>query len=158
MEFTDLMRNFGADFGLADFAPDDDGAWNVVIDGMPVSFTELDDPPRLRMSAPVCELPENEPEALLQEMLEGMFMGQSTGGAVFSVAEGDGTVLLRRTDPLLTLDFGGFKAILQRFVNILERWRKTAETGLSSAAGAEDVRQPPASAMRMMNASGFLRI
>ena len=158
MEFADLMRKFGADFGIAGFAPGEDGAWSVVIDGMPVSFTELDDPPRLRISAPVCELPENEPETLLEEMLEGMFMGQATGGAVFSVAEGDGTIFLRRTDPLPALDPEGFKAILERFVNILERWRKTAETSLSSADGTGDVRQALASAMRRMSASGFLRV
>ena len=52
-------------------------------------------------------------------------MGRATGGSSLSVDPESEKVLLHRSDPLKALDFERFKSVLQKFVNVLEFWRRT---------------------------------
>ena len=158
MEFQDLMKGFGEAFGIADFKPGDDGSWNVEIDGMPVSFSELADPPRMRMRAPVCELPAKGRGALLRVMLESMFMGRATGGAAFALNEGSDSVILHRIDSLQTLGLEAFKELLERFVNILAQWREISARFEPVAGELEKAEQAAVEVSRQMKADGFMRV
>ncbi len=158
MDFGELMGRFGEDFGLEGFGPGEDGAWSVEIDGMPISFVELADPPRVRMTAPVCDLPEKGVGAFSQVLLEAMFMGRATGGAHFFVEQGEPMVFLQRTDPLPALDLEGFKAVLERFVNILEQWRQLGSEFRATGMDLDKVRLAAAQEAQQMSADGFMRV
>ena len=123
MELKDLMEAFAAAFGIADLKPDDAGVYNVKIDEMKVSFVADSDLPRLVTWGEVGELPPEGREKLYRVLLESMYMGKATGGATFSIEEGTDKLVFHRTDPLDTLDFEAFAAMLDTFVNILEKWR-----------------------------------
>ena len=158
MDFRELMEGLGEDFGLKGFKPGEDGTWKVEVDDMPISFVELADPPRVRMTAPVCDLPEKGAGAFSQVLLEAMFMGRATGGAHFFVENGENTVFLQRTDPLPALDLDGFKAVLERFVNILEQWRRLGSEFRASGVDLEKARQAAAEEAHQMSADGFMRV
>lgn len=158
MEFTELMKAFGASFGLDDFKSAEDGSWKIEIRGMRVAFTELADPARIRMRAQVCELPAKGRETLLRTMLESMFMGQATGGASFSVDEGSDDVYLEQTESLATLDPGAFEASLERFANVLSQWRGIVARFEPVAGEKEEAGRSAAEEMRQAESAGFLRI
>ena len=157
MEFSELMRVFGDEFGLSDFKPSKAGQWNVVIDGMRIAFAEMADPARARMQAPLCPLPAQGREVFLQVLMDAMFMGHATGGASFFVDEKD-QVFLQRTDPLPMLDYEAFKRTLERFVNVLEQWRDVVAEFDAVAGDLEKSEQDAADEVRRMNADGFLKV
>ena len=157
MEFSELMRRFGEEFGLDDFKPSEDGLWNVAIDGLRIAFAEMADPPRARMLALLCPLPVQGREAFLQALMDAMFMGRATDGASFFVDEKD-RVFLQRTDPLPLLDYEAFKMTLGRFANVLEQWRDVVAEFGAVAGDLEKTEHDAADEARRMNVDGFIKV
>ena len=91
---------------------------------MTVSFAELKDAGQLLTLAEVCEPPPETQSRLYRMLMEAMHMGSATGGAMFSVAPQGEMIFLQRFDALAALDCDGFKAMLEKFVNVLEEWRR----------------------------------
>ena len=133
MEYAELMKSFGAEVGIADLAPDSEGVCALEVDGMKVSFMELPESGQLATWAPVGDLPPEGRERLYRVFIEAMYMGQATGGSVLSIAPNSDTVHLHRIDSLMLTDLDSFKAMLEKFVNVLEQWRKIV-SGYSEAA------------------------
>ena len=46
-------------------------------------------------------------------------------GSSFSIEPESGKIYLHRVDPVAVLDLNSFSAMLEKFVNMLEQWRKT---------------------------------
>lgn len=124
MEFLGLMEAFGMDVGIGALEPDFDRVCRVDIDGMRVSFLEMPQSGQLVTWAAVCEPPPEGREQLYQMLMEAMFMGRETGGGAFSVDAETGSVYLHRFDALQTMDLDSFKAMLEKFANVLENWRR----------------------------------
>ena len=124
MEFKELIRSFGADVGIADLAPGPEGICTLNIDDMKVSFMEVPENNQLVTWATVGELPPEGRERLYRALIEAMFMGQATGGAVFSIQPNTEKLQLHRVDPLQLTDLASFKTMLENFANLLEQWRK----------------------------------
>ena len=118
MELKEIMTAFAAEIGLTDLAPDEDGVYHLSIDDMTVSFAE--DEGRLLTWAEVCEPPPEGQDRLNRVLLEAMFMGRATGGAVFSIDHESGKVFLHRHDSLAGMELDGFRVMLEGFVNTLE--------------------------------------
>ena len=157
MEFRELMKQFGATIGIEGLAPDETNACSVEIDGMAVAFVEDPEAGTLTTMAEVCEPPAEGEAMLYRVLMQSMFMGEGTAGAVFSVKPDTGRIFLHRTDPLVALDLDAFCAMLEKFVNTLERWRKdiadfrpVAKAVEQAAAAAESPLDRPS--------DGFLQV
>ena len=158
MELKDLMEAFGAAFGLANLKPDETGIYNVKIDDMKVSFASDPDSPRLVTWGEVGELPPEGREKLYRVLLESMYMGKATGGATFSIEEGTDKLVFHRTDPLVTLDFEAFAAMLDTFVNILEKWRGILANFSAVAADQVKSEEQAAQEMRQVSFGTFVKV
>ena len=144
MDLKEIMAAFAAEMGLEALAPDANGLFHIAVDEMTVSFAELADAGRLVTLAEVCEPPPEAQSRLYRMLMEAMHMGSATDGAMFSVAPDGETIFLQRFDALAALDYEGFKAMLEKFVNVLEEWRQVVaafrgvEPAINDAKEEED--------------------
>lgn len=138
MEIDELMRALAADIRLEGLEPDENGAWGLDIDGMAVTFADRANDGRLLICADVGEPPAEGREALYAVLLQAMYLGDGTQGSEFSLDDEE-KVVLQRTLDLRYLDLAEFKAVLEGFVNVLERWRKTLADFRPGAAASADV-------------------
>lgn len=123
-EIHELMADFVAKLNVGDAKPDADGVYHFEIDGMPVSIMEVAELRQLVVLGDLGDLPPvGGRERLYRTMLEAMFMGEGTCGSTFSIDRKSGRVILQRVLPLIALDPDVFMAEIERFVNILEKWR-----------------------------------
>ena len=125
MKLDALMREYAEEAGHKPFVADRNGAFNLEIDSMPVSFEETDDG-HIVLQGPVGGLPPAVSagrERLYRALLEAMFRGRASGGAVFSVDHASDKVYLHRIEHSLALDYIGFKAFVESFINVLAQWR-----------------------------------
>ena len=156
MELKEIMAAFAAEIGLTDLAPDEDGAYHLGIDDMTVSFAE--DGGRLLTWAVLGDPPPEGKDLLNNVLLEAMFMGRATGGAVFSIEHESGRVFLHRHDSLAGMELDGFKATLEGFVNALEAWTHTIADFRAVAPEVEQAEQTNAEEARMMGLGGFMQV
>lgn len=124
MELSEIMAAFAADIGLDGLEPDADGVFHLSVDDMSIKFAEIKGTRQLVTFAEVGEPPPGCRDNLYRVLMEAMFMGRATNGAMFSVPEGGETICLQRLDGLESLKLDDFKATLEAFVNDLERWKK----------------------------------
>lgn len=158
MELKDLMEAFATAFKIVDLKPDDTGIYNVKIDDMKVSFATDPDVPRLVTWGEVGELPPEGREKLFRVLLESMYMGKATGGATFSIEEGTDKLIFHRIDLLDTLDVESFATMLDRFVNILEKWRGILVNFSLVAADQAKAEEQGAQEMREVSFGTFMKV
>lgn len=158
MELKDLMEAFATAFKIVDLKPDDTGIYNVKIDEMKVSFATDPDVPRLVTWGEVGELPPEGREKLFRVLLESMYMGKATGGATFSIEEGTDKLIFHRIDLLDTLDVESFATMLDRFVNILEKWRGILVNFSLVAADQAKAEEQGAQEMREVSFGTFMKV
>lgn len=158
MEYTELMNEFAGRVGLTDPSPIEDGTCRFDIDGMVVNFVEVSEARQLATWAEVGEPPSEGRERFYAGLMEAMFMGRATGGSTFALNPESGRIQLFRLDPLPLLDLEAFMAMLEKFVNVLEQWRKLL--GEFSVAASEIVETEEASEeeSRQMSLGGFLQV
>lgn len=123
MELQELMNGLAAACGMDGLAADADGAYRLNFDDMEVSFKSVGSR-QFVVWAEVCELPPEGRERLYRLLMEAMFLGQATGGAMFSIESKSGKVHLQRIEFLSALDVEAFNGLVEKFVNVLEEWRK----------------------------------
>ena len=154
MELSEIMEQFAQKIGLADFAPDADGSYRLAIDDMTVSFVDEGESRTLATYAEIGDPPPEGVTALYRVLMEAMFMGQATCGSAFSVEPNSGKIFLHRVDSLAALDADAFSAMLEKFVNVLEQWRKLIADFRPVAGEVEKVLsdEPP------MLGSGFMQV
>lgn len=160
MDLKEIMAAFAAESGIESLVADENGAYHLCIDEMSVSFMENPESRRLATWAEVCHVPSEGRERLYQVMMEAMFMGSATGGAMFSVEPGGATIFLQRVDSLETMDIDGFKAMLELFINVLEEWRKLAADFRDIAPELDSVQQEAAEESRQLGlgTGGFMQV
>ena len=124
MELNELMEGLAAACGVKGVMPDAGGAYHLAIDEMNVSFMSIAESGQLVIWGEVAEPPPEGRELLYQVLMESMFMGRATGGAAFSIDAGSGKIFLQRMEALSALDVELFTKMLEKFVNVLEEWRK----------------------------------
>ena len=123
MNFPELMKAFGEGVNLEGFAPNDNGAYQLDIDGMVVSIAEVNEGKKIACCAEVCDLPAESGTRLYRLMLEAMFMGRATGGAVLSIEHESSKVFLHEMESLKDMEVEDFRQLLENFTNTLEEWR-----------------------------------
>ena len=154
MELKEIMAAFAAELGLEALEPDADGLFHLAVDEMTISFAELKDAGQLVTLAEVCEPPPETQSRLYRMLMEAMHMGSATGGAMFSVAPDGEMIFLQRFDALVALDYDGFKAMLEKFVNVLEEWRQTVAAFRAIEPAIKDVKEENDAKMRQFGLGG----
>lgn len=162
MELKELIGQFAAEIGLELLAADKNGCFNFEIDDMPVSISGTDDG-HVVLQGLIGEPPPDAPagrERLYRVLLEAMFRGEGSGGATFSIDKGSGLIFLHMVENEQTLDLVSFKALLEKFVNVLEQWRTVvAEFGFVAGRVDSDLREESESLRKMtVGIDGFIRI
>ena len=124
MEFDELMRTFAAESGIPDLRPDRSGVYALAFDEMQVDFSS--DPKRgeLVFAGEVGALPQSGQTEFLQLLMEAMFVGRTTAGAMFALKPDSDRLVFRLAEPLELLTAFRFREVLERFVNMLEKWRR----------------------------------
>ena len=158
MELKDLMEGLAAEAGMDGVAPDDGGAYHLGIDGMRISLLEAGG--RLALWADVGEPPPEGRERLFRTLLESSFMGEGSGGAAFAIDAKSGRVVLQRIETSGSLDLAGFKSMLEKFVNVLETWRKTVADFRDVAPSLDAAEREENDIARQLGigAEGFMRV
>ena len=124
MEFNELMQAFAAEAGIPGFVPDGSGVYSLAIDGMQVDFAADLDRGQLVFVGEVGVLPQFGRAEFLQLLMEAMFFGRTTAGAVFALKPGSDRLKFRLAEPLELMTAPRFHEVLELFVNTLEQWRR----------------------------------
>ena len=158
MQLNEIISMFCTEFGVEGVQPDEDGAYALAIDDMTLSFAESGG--TLVMASDVGELPAEGRERLYRLMLTAMHGEDAADGAVFSVDDDRDMVVLHRRDELSTLTFETFKARLEKFVNLLEDWRKIfmGFVPLATAMDKEEARRSDENSSARLGVDGFVKV
>lgn len=158
MEFDELMKGFGAEVGIKDFGPDENGVFALVIDDMNVEFEEVPGSNQFVIRSAVGELPPEGRERLYRTLLDAMYMGEVTGGACFSFIPDSNIVCLFRFVFLLQSDVSSFKKDLEKFVNTLEEWRRIVSAFSALSPELAEAEKAKSKEQRELSLGGFLQV
>ena len=155
MELNEIISLFCTEFGVDGVQPDEGGAYALAIDGIEVAFAECDGV--LVMAADIGKLPAECRERLYRLMLTAMHGAE---GTMFSVDDERDTAVLHRRDELSSLTFEAFKARLEKFVNLLEDWRKIfmGFVPLATAMDKEEARRSDENSSARLGVDGFVKV
>lgn len=157
MELAELIEGFAEKLGLAGLSLTD-GMCQVDIDGMVITFVEVAATHQVITCAEVGEPPPEGRERLYKVLMESMYMGRATGGSTFSLDPENGSLQLFRFDSLLLLDVESFMAMLEKFVNLLEQWRKMIGEFSDAAPGISNAEAEVAAETQRFSLGGFMQV
>ncbi len=122
MKFPELIDALGKVIGV-ELTPED-GSVMLEIDEMPVVIRELVELDAVVLMGPIGEPPPERQEQLLKALLDANHLFAGTGGGTLSRDPETGIFHLCRMLPLALTDTEAFSSALERFVNVVETWRK----------------------------------
>lgn len=122
MEFGELVSGLSRRLGIE--LAVENGICSIDIDGMVVNLHDISELGVIFFQAEIGEAPPQGLEPLLVSMLEANHLFQATGGATISRDPETGRFHLCRCAEAANLDVGRFSELLEKFVNVLEIWRK----------------------------------
>lgn len=154
----EIIGLFAEEVGLGEVRPNAAGAYHFDIDGMTVAFRETADASGLLVYGEVGALPPEGDELFCRVMLQSMFAEGELSGAAFSIHPETDRVFLQRLMPLEGLDLPRFKALLEAFVNELEKWRGILSDYSPATERIDAAMKQDARAAREFEHSGFLRV
>lgn len=141
MTFDELIRDFGGQIGVE--LTSRDGMVALDIDGMSVLIQELHELDAVVVLGEIGEPPPQGLEALLSSMLNANHLFAGTSGGTLSRDPESGKFFLCRWKPLALADAASFAAMMDRFLNVLETWRKlVADYRPVAASAATEVEEP----------------
>ena len=158
MELNEIMAAFAAEVGLERLEPDAEGVFHLGVDEMSIALAEVRDSRQLVTFAEVGEPPSGCRDRLYRVLMEAMFMGRATNGAMFAVPAGGETICLQRFDALATLELDGFKAMLEAFVNDLEHWQKFVAEFRDVANAIDADKEQEAAVLREVGLGDGIRV
>lgn len=123
MEYVELMTKLGEGFGIEGLEPDDDGHFNLSVDGTIVSFGEQAERGLLDIVARICDFPAEDADSVLKVLMTAMAPGSAAEDYSFFVVDDDDGLYLRRIERLADLDVKGVCQALEKFANALDEWR-----------------------------------
>ena len=158
MELNVLMDGIAASANLGSCSPDEDGAYRMLIDNMPVTICETNDGQVLLM-AEVGEPPASS-DRLHRVLLEAMQPSREGVPGSFSVDPGTGKIGFHQMKAAVLLDGDSFKAFLGDFVNALAQWRSFLVDYRPVAERCEVAKAEPTQAFHglVVSMEGFLQV
>ena len=151
MTFDELIRDFGGKIGV-ELTPTD-GAVALAVDDMSVLIQELPELDAVVLLGEIGEPPPEGLERLLTAMLDANHLFAGTGGGTLSRDPESGKFHLCRWESLALADGESFAAVVEKFVNVLETWRKLVADYRPPAADVAEGAGAPA-----FGQNGFLQI
>jgi hypothetical protein len=133
MQYSDLMHRLGVELGLADFAPDEQGACAIQRDGLKVSFY-ADPGDAFTVICPLGHIDLDDLESQ-QGLLRGNLFAHGIGGSAIGI-DGEGGAYLTQPFRSGELSFQSFLATLERFVALAGRWRTILANSQAQVADA----------------------
>lgn len=155
MELNELMTGFAAESGIDGLVPDGDGIYHLGVDDMVISVAGSEGGGEVALLGELGELPPEGAEEFYRSMMEAMYQGKATGGAVFSLERASRRLCVHQREELARLDSVKFKSLLEKFADTVEEWRQKLldfRPGVPTSAVAGDV---PMSDMGM---GGFMQV
>lgn len=121
-----LITNFGKLLTLPELKLDPSSNSCVLLfDGDIVLNIEFDAPSdQLILSVYLDELPADEPQAALRELMVANLYWHRTDGATLGLEEATNGIILAQARGVSELDDGSFEKLVENFVNQAERWKK----------------------------------
>ena len=123
MEYNELIAGFAAKFGLEGIVTKD-GITALSFDNMKVEIVNNEVDGSVLLYGVVGQGPTDDIPKYNAFLLQANFLFQGTGGATLSQNPRTKEYVLVRAFPLEYMDTDAFIAVLEAFVNGLERWRK----------------------------------
>lgn len=153
MTFDELVKGFGEKIGVE--LAMEDGVVALNVDGMPVMIQELSELNAINILGEIGEPPPEGLETLLSSMLNANHLFAGTAGGTLSRDPENGKFFLCRWEPLALADVESFTAVVDKFVNVLETWRKILSDYRPSQTSAETA---PEEAAPAFGSRGFMQI
>lgn len=144
MEFNELIKGLGEKLGLE--LPPQDDMCVLGIDDMQVTLQALNEVDLLSTYGEIGEPPPQGLEQLLTAMLNANHLFQGTAGATISRDPESGKFYLCHCETLSMMTVERLMESLEKFVNVLETWRKLVEDyrpSETTAEGSSDMEPPP---------------
>lgn len=144
MEFNELINGLGEKLGLD--LPIQENACALNVDDMQITLQALDEVGMLSIYGEIGEPPPQGLEQLLSAMLNANHLFQGTFGATISRDPETGNFFLCRCLSLSDLMIESLMENLEKFVNVLETWRKLLadyRPSETTAEGSSDTEPPP---------------
>jgi hypothetical protein len=141
----ELVQGFGKTLTLEALTLDErTNSCVLIFDGSLVINIEYDEQTqRLVLSSYLRELPTDNCEPLLRELLAANLYWHRTQGATLCLEEGTGGIILVYGHSVSDLDGPGFETVMQNFANQAERWtRRLAQAAQATPAQAEPMARP----------------
>ena len=158
MELNEIVQAFAEEFGIKSIPADENGAYNLEIDGIGIMLATIGEGTQLGMFAELGEPPDEGREILYRAFLETMAPGEGVESIMFSIPPSTGRIVMSRTDSLDSTDYAAFKERLESFVNLAEEWRRNiADIPMLSQKVGEAVKVMKDES-RELGESGFMRV
>lgn len=122
-KFDDILKAFGEKIGVADLSPDEDGVYRLELDGCPVTFAEIAESNQIAVWTRIGDLPSEGLELFYRQVMAAMSPTGDADGSVLSIDPESNVLCLHRTVDLGTLDLVSFVADLEKFADVLDRWK-----------------------------------
>ena len=139
-----LLRALGAEVGIPQLELDGTGCCTLAFDEVIVNLELDDEAQELFLYASLGSVPDGAPASFYRELLDGNLFWKDTGGATLSLDREGRRVILLQTLSLDRISEAGFKAAVERFVNVAEGWSRRLEESLTRGSQeAADPASPP---------------
>ncbi|MEM9045484.1 MAG: type III secretion system chaperone [Pseudomonadota bacterium] len=149
MKLPELMKELAEALRIEEFALEDDGGAQIVIDtDYVIDIEKPEDSAGFDFSATVCPAPKENTEAVFAELLKANLTGQGTGGGgALALDTVLGEIVLSHSVRHDDLTYEAFETELELFVKALRYWRGRFEgeqvgLGLDDTKGPEDNAAP----------------
>ena len=122
MDYTSLIAEFGANYGLGDLVPDENGAAGFEADGRPVVFQKLPDSGNMIVTVVLGAASEGNAGIVNRLLLQAnQVLMTMDGMALYLNPETGDYCLIRRLD-VTPLDFVAFDKIMETILDRAEQW------------------------------------
>ncbi|WP_050023612.1 CesT family type III secretion system chaperone [Verrucomicrobium sp. BvORR034] len=134
---NDLLSEFGASRGLIGARLNDSGVCAFEYQELLDMVLELSsDGATLHFYSPLCELPSQEREAFLTELLERNLLCAQTNGATLAVDARENQVVLCFNQPVEALDPATFSTVMENFLDTALNVRSDLDAVRAPSQGA----------------------
>ncbi|MBP5640897.1 MAG: type III secretion system chaperone [Victivallales bacterium] len=152
MDYNELIEGFAAKFGVGGLTVKD-GITALNFDGMTVEIVHNEVDHSVLFYGVVGQGPTDDIPKYNAFLLQANFLFQGTGGATLAQNPKTKDYVLVRAFPLEYMDTDAFIAVLEAFVNGLERWRKLLADFNPVKKEADAMMQEP-----LPFSGGFIRV
>ena len=125
MTFDDLLNGVGQAIGVP--LQNTEGACAIGVDDMQITLQYLEEVGQVSTFGEIGEPPPQGLEQLLSAMLNANHLFMGTGGSTISRDPESGKFFLCRYDSLALISVEDFVGIIEKFVNVLETWRRLVD-------------------------------